>query len=508
MQDGDITKNEEAVFEKLLQSGNSSNVLKDVENACKKLDSESFVSHILSFIRSLLEKKDKEAFQKRKKIEENWANEQLTCCCKIIFNCKKYNEVPSGKFLGDARKLVNALEEPKNDLEASFQKYAQVLCQWVENANQDIRDFNVEPFWINFTETIFEYSKEYQEEQARIAAKKKAEEEKRKAEEAKAAEAKKMAETARRKAQQEKELAEQKAREIEEDRLRKINFLKENGITIGSLKDDRDGKEYKTVTIGEQTWMAEPLCYSEKVGICSDGEGVSNHKLYNYFTYNWYAAKHKKSYKDTNNLGKAFAGCIAFIVILAILVAISIGLGALAHSCCFDSIAGNVLYWGLVIIPTIVVIKMEEETPAIVIIPMELILAVAAILNYINGEQWFWYAWLVGFGTYSIILASVIIYNSCDDICSSYDNFFDTNSIAPEGYRMPTKEDQAKLKAFFNIRFPNKKGDLTTTLKKILPKNLLIEKNSSTKMLSDIYWVEGVSRWTKDKFKPFIGIKK
>ncbi len=73
---------------------------------------------------------------------------------------------------------------------------------------------------------------------------------------------------------------------------------------------------------------------------------------------------------------------------------------------------------------------------------------------------------------------------------------------------MPTKEDQAKLKAFFNIRFPNKKGDLTTTLKKILPKNLLIEKNSSTKMLSDIYWVEGVSRWTKDKFKPFIGIKK
>lgn len=500
MQNGVMTKNEEAVLEKLLQSSSSSNILKEVENSYKKMESDSFAAHILSFIKCLLEKNDRDAFQERKKIEENWSDEYLTCCCKIIFNCKKYSDASSGKILGDARNLVNTLESPKNVLESSFQKYAKALSQWIEFCNRDVRDFYIDPFWVNFTESVFKYSEEYQEERAKIAAKKKAEEEKRKAEEAKAAEEKKRVEAARRKAQQEKELAEQKAREIEEDRLRKINFLKENGITIGSLKDGRDGKEYKTVTIGEQTWMAEPLCYSEKVGICSDGEGVSYRKLYNYFTYNWYAAKHKKSYKDTNNLGKAFAGCIAFVVILAILVAISIGLGALAHSCCFDSIAGHVLYWGLVIIPTIVVIKMEEETLSIVIIPMALILAVAAILNYINGEQWFWYAWLIGFGTYSIILASVIIYHSCDDICSSYDNFFDTNSIAPEGYRMPTKKDQAKLKAFFNIRFPNKKGDLTTTLKKILPKNLLIENN--------IYWVEGDSRWTKDKFKPFIGIKK
>lgn len=42
---------------------------------------------------------------------------------------------------------------------------------------------------------------------------------------------------------------------------------------IGTMKDSRDGKTYKTVTIGSQTWMAENMSYDYEV----DGESYGNY---------------------------------------------------------------------------------------------------------------------------------------------------------------------------------------------------------------------------------------
>ena len=50
----------------------------------------------------------------------------------------------------------------------------------------------------------------------------------------------------------------------------KVNNIKH---VMGTMKDSRDGKTYKTVTIGSQTWMAENLNYDYKV----DGDSYGNY---------------------------------------------------------------------------------------------------------------------------------------------------------------------------------------------------------------------------------------
>jgi uncharacterized protein (TIGR02145 family) len=70
-----------------------------------------------------------------------------------------------------------------------------------------------------------------------------------------------------------------------------FEILSAQSITdVESIIDSRDGQEYKTVRIGDKSWMLENLNYSSKSGSWCYDENVSNCDLYGRL-YDWQTAK-------------------------------------------------------------------------------------------------------------------------------------------------------------------------------------------------------------------------
>jgi len=112
------------------------------------------------------------------------------------------------------------------------------------------------------------------------------------------------------------EMEAEKERLAEEERAKED--MKGSNVNYGTLADPRDGKKYRTVKIGDNTWMAENLNYKAATGESwCNGDAESNCAKYGRL-YDWLAAQtvcpagwRLSSRADWDRLGKAAGGFAA-----------------------------------------------------------------------------------------------------------------------------------------------------------------------------------------------------
>ena len=252
-----------------------------------------------------------------------------------------------------------------------------------------------------------------------------------------------------------------KTKDAEEERKvaeKYASVIQKANITFGKFTDDRDSEEYETINIGKQTWMLCPLRYVEKSGLCSIGQGVDDNQDWNsdFFgqnAYTWAAMTRQKTNKVTLPIKNRIAN-----VIIAILPYIAIGI-ILSFFSGFDSVWDFIFYFLISTAFTCIFLFLlgnakdsfgiDDERKKFDASTVEGIIKFSyfacpiplTLVAFIFSES-FWWIWM----TCSAILA-ILTFLDSNTISSKLFNQSKI-TIAPEGWRIPSKKDVDKFYEF------------------------------------------------------------
>lgn len=384
--------------------------------------------------------------------KKKWPFDYLVTCYEIILYCLFVNKKQRFEYLTKIHDVLNNLGKPTNIFEESCGEFTKYLYNWIvkckDGEDDDEIDQYVDPlnFYLDFDNKpfdpywkklwMFDHSTNFKSQKKKL----------------------------------------KDAREEEDISKKYASVLKEANITFGKFTDNRDSEEYETINIGKQTWMLTPLRYVEKTGLCSLGQGVDDNQDWNsdFFgqnTYTWAAMTKQKTNKMSLPLKSR--------IINGIFSTLSFAVVGVILSCFsdFDSVWDFVFYF----LTTAVFIALclyllqgadanaafgkddenveieESKVDDIVkftyfVYPIPL--ALVAFIFSVN----FGLIWTIG----SILLAIVASFDSNTRFSTLINQ--SKKTIAPEGWRIPSKDDVDKLYAFMH-KYDGLTGALSSELK-------------------------------------------
>lgn len=364
--------------------------------------------------------------------KKKWPFDYLVTCYEIILYCLFVNKKQRFEYLTKIHDALENLGQPTNNFEESCGEFTKYLCDWIvkwKNGEDEEPENDFAMYWGKLWIVDYSQTLKTQIEVNGIL-----------------------------------------DDIMKEDETCK-SALSSAGFSFGKYIDNRDKNEYKTITIGSQMWMIESLRYTENLGLCSLGQGVDDNKDfqnpdYANNTYTWAATMRKNEDKISLPLVNRIVNSVSALVLFVVIGKM------LSFFSNFETTWDYILYFLLSIIFVSLITylwfdgyshlgmsikdnngKKITDKGKLVFALGSLPVEILMILVAFKFNEYFWIIWLLGSALIGGIAYFTTFWAYNIQLKISKDN---RNSIAPEGWKIPTKKDLDILCKYINQLFEKK----------------------------------------------------